>query len=189
MLVPHTLLADPGGQVELAGIDLNLLGAILVVIVLVHAAMRHMHRHEGRKANKSNRVHLDLDRLPELVDACFGGITEADEPNHQHGWVAMAANKQGRRAINAVFPDIHIEWRFHNDCRWLGWGEFSLNVADVAHTMRNHRLPIEIVRTADLDAATPEALAFLLAMAAKREGVRVACESEGRLTIYASQAQ
>jgi hypothetical protein len=149
--------------------------------------MRHMHRHEGRKANKSNRVHLDLDRLPELVDACFGGITEADEPNHQHGWVAMAANKQGGRAINAVFPDIHIEWRFHNDCRWLGWGEFSLNVADVAHTTRNHRLPIEIVRTADLDAATPEALAFLLAMAAKREGVRVACESEGRLTIYASR--
>jgi hypothetical protein len=44
-----------------------------------------MHRHEGRKANKANRVHLDLDRLPELVDACFGGITEADEPNHQHG--------------------------------------------------------------------------------------------------------
>jgi hypothetical protein len=90
----------------------------------------------------------------------------------------MAANRQGRTAINAVFPDIHIEWRFHKDCRCLGWGEFSLNVADIAHTMRNHRLPIEIVRTADLDAATPEALAFLLAMAAKREGVRVACESE-----------
>src|SRR4029078_9752056 len=103
MLVPHTLLADPGGQVERAGIDLTLLGAILVVMVLVHAAMRHMHRHEGRKANKSNRVHLDLERFPELVDACFGGITEADEPNHEHGWVAMAANKQGRRAINAVY--------------------------------------------------------------------------------------
>jgi len=84
-------------------------------------------------------------------------------------------------------PTSTIEWRFHNDCRWLGWGEFSLNVADIAHTMRNHRLPIETVRTADLDAATPEALAFLLAMAAKREGVRVACESEGRLTIYASR--
>jgi hypothetical protein len=101
----------------------------------------------------------------------------------------MAANKQGRTAINAVFPDIHIEWRFHNDCRCVGWGEFSLNVADLAHTVRNHRMPIELTGTADLDAATPEALAFLLAMAAKREGVRVACESEGRLTIYASKAQ
>ena len=37
MLVPHTLLADPGGEVELAGINLNLLGAILVVILLVTA--------------------------------------------------------------------------------------------------------------------------------------------------------
>jgi hypothetical protein len=37
--------------------------------------------------------------------------------------------------------------------------------------MWNHRLPIEIVGTAGLDAATPEAHAFLLAMAPKREGI------------------
>jgi hypothetical protein len=34
MLVPHTLLADPGSEITLAGIDLNLLGAILNVILL-----------------------------------------------------------------------------------------------------------------------------------------------------------
>ena len=34
MLVPHTLLGDPGSEITLAGIDLNLLGAILNVILL-----------------------------------------------------------------------------------------------------------------------------------------------------------
>jgi hypothetical protein len=37
MLVPHTLLADPGAEITLAGVDLNLLGAILNVVLLVIA--------------------------------------------------------------------------------------------------------------------------------------------------------
>jgi hypothetical protein len=37
MLVPYTSLADPGSEVTLAGIHLNLLGAILNIILLAIA--------------------------------------------------------------------------------------------------------------------------------------------------------
>jgi hypothetical protein len=47
MLLPHTMLADPTKEVELAGIDLNLLGAVLNIGLLLAAYL--LLRDRGRE--------------------------------------------------------------------------------------------------------------------------------------------
>ncbi len=50
MLVPNTLLADPGKEVQIAGIDLNLLGAIGNVVLLA-VALALLHRSRAAAQN------------------------------------------------------------------------------------------------------------------------------------------
>jgi len=54
MLVPHTLLADPGSEVTLVGIDLNLLGAIFNVVLLAISFV--LLRSDHGKASASTRA-------------------------------------------------------------------------------------------------------------------------------------
>jgi hypothetical protein len=115
----------------------------------------------------------------------IGEMCEALFEGKHHGFVAVSASDRGRRAVEAVFPGAHIEWRFHAD-NALGWGEFSLNVIDCT-VLPGHRLPLEITHGASLHDATPDALAYLLAMGVRRQGVCVALiDADGHASIFKS---
>jgi hypothetical protein len=80
----------------------------------------------------------------------------------------MYAAAKGRECIDALFPRAHIEWK--DDCPMpREWRAFSINLPDVVAATET-RLPLEITRGANLDEATPDALAFLLAMGVRRQG-------------------
>ena len=148
-----------------------------------------MNRHRRRKT-KALRVKPDasfgatISQIGEMCDVIFYGVNPNDKAG-ENGWVEIYASASGRKAVEAVFPNAHIEWRFHDDSNPLGWWEFVLNLPGVAAALPMHHLPLEITNGADLDKATPDALAFLLAMAAKRQGVRVAVQmSDGKVSIF-----
>jgi hypothetical protein len=61
------------------------------------------------------------------------------------------------------------------------WHGFDLNLPDVVATMET---TLEITGGANLDKATPDQLAFLLAAGVSRQGGRSAIYSNGRLEIY-----
>jgi hypothetical protein len=67
------------------------------------------------------------------------------------------------------------------------WRAFSINLPDVVAATET-LLPLEITRGADLDEATPDALAFLLAMGVKRQGGRCAAWRGGCLEMYVPHA-
>jgi hypothetical protein len=160
-----------------------------------------MNRHERRKT-KALSVKPDasfratIRQVGEMCDVIFYGVDPNDfigiDPNDEapndeageHGWVFIYASASGRKAVEAVFPNAYIAWRFYDDSYPLGWWEFVLNLPEVAAATMHH-LPLEITRGAELDQATPDALAFLLAMAAKRQGARVAVHmSDGKISIF-----
>jgi hypothetical protein len=118
---------------------------------------------------KQLRFQLPIQDIPQVVDALLIGLPD--------GWVEISANERGRTAIEAVFPDAYIAWRdpgkgFPEE--WLG---FTLNLPDVASRTKHHLPPIN---NTPLDDARPDALAFLLAIAAKNQGVRSGIWRENR---------
>jgi hypothetical protein len=117
-----------------------------------------------------------------MVDAVFIGVQ--DDP----GWVEMYASAKGREYINALFPKAHIAWA--DDCGAMPpreWRAFSINLPDAVAATET-RLPLEITRGANLDEATPDALAFLLAMGVCRQGGRCAAWRGSHLNIHVPQA-
>ena len=104
------------------------------------------------------------------------------------GWVEMYAGAKGRECINALFPKAHIAWADdRSEMLPREWRAFSINLPDVVAATET-RLPLEITRGANLDEATPDALAFLLAMGARRQGARCAAWRKDHLDIYVPQA-
>jgi hypothetical protein len=118
-----------------------------------------------------------------MADALF----EGNHDDEQHGWVAMAANQKGRECIEALFPDACIAWRDPGEGLPNDWRGFDLNLPDVIAATTT-KLPLEITRGADLNAANPDALAFLLATGVNRQGGRSAVWREGRMEIYVPPA-
>jgi hypothetical protein len=116
-----------------------------------------------------------------LVDAIFDGNREMP------GWVIMAANAKGRECINALFPQGHIAWRATDPALPKDWRGFNINVPDVVATTET-KLPLEIIKGADLDYATPEALGLLLAMGVNRQGGNAACVKNGKLEIFKARS-
>jgi hypothetical protein len=139
-----------------------------------------MNRAERRRAaataRKSKSFKLDAADLPHNADALFRG-----EPS---GWVSMAANPKGRHCIEKVFPKAYIEWRDPGDGSPSDWQGFSLHVPEVAALPAPNNLP-PITGDVPLDEAQPDALAFLMAIAAKDQGARAALvKSDGSIEIY-----
>ena len=115
-------------------------------------------------------LRTSLQDLPNHADAVFWGSAE--------GWVNIAARPSGQRAVEAVLPEVHIPWRdvqtvlpstFPND-----WRETTINLPEIAALPVLHNLPERLLILADLDNATPDALGFVMAIAAKDQGVRAA---------------
>jgi hypothetical protein len=127
------------------------------------------------KRRKAKSFQASIGQIAELCDVTFQGVDPKDDKEGRHGWVTICASKKGQRAVEAVFPSAHIEWRYHAD-NALGWAEFSINLPDVAGAGPDHRLPLEITGGVSLDDALPDILAFLLAMAARDQGARVAVQ-------------
>jgi hypothetical protein len=133
------------------------------------------------KKSRTKRIMLKGSDVVNMVNAVFFGSDD-------QGWVEMYADAKGRECVNALFPKAHIEWK--DDCGEAfprEWRAFSINLPDVIAATET-RLPLEITRGANLDEATPHALAFLLAMGAKRQGARCAVWHDGRHDIYVPHA-
>ena len=140
-----------------------------------------MNTHARRKAAKVQIKHIKMTPA-ELYESC--DVVVRALPNDPN-WTHIAANEDGRAAIEALFPETIFQWRDHPEDRYpIGWLQSSINLPDaVAHTP--HRLP-PITGGAPLDEAMPEALAFLLAIGATDQGAR-ACHwsgDDGRPHIY-----
>jgi hypothetical protein len=105
------------------------------------------------------------------------------------GWVEMYASAKGRECIDALFPQAHIAWA--DDCGEemlsRGWRAFSINLPDVVAATET-RLSLEITGAANLDEATPDALAFLLAYSVRWHGGRSAAWRKDHLVVYVPQA-
>jgi hypothetical protein len=154
-----------------------------------------MNRHERRKAKAlrpEKTFSATFEQIREMCDALFHGMDPDDmsgEHKGQHGWVDISTSDKGRQAIEAVFPNAVIEWRHPSD-NLLGWAEFTINVPRLAAGLPVHHLPLEITKGDDLNQSTPDALAFLLAMAAKRQGARVAVQmQDGTVDFFVPQIQ
>ena len=124
-----------------------------------------MNRKERRKAKlKGKRFELAVTDIPNMVDAMFRGTGD--------GWVTIAANAKGRQCVEQVFPDAHIAWRDPGDLGFPAgdWQGFDLNLPDVASATRHNLPPVN--GSTPLDAARPDAVAFVLAYAAQVQGAR-----------------
>ena len=135
---------------------------------------------ERLMSKKTRTCRVTLSEVADMVDAIFIGNRD------EHGWVTMWANAKGCGCINALFPQDEIEWYDDRTPQVpCDWHNCELNVPEAALTMEN-RLPLEITMDADLDAATPDALAFLLACGVKRQGGRSAVyfDRAARVEIY-----
>jgi hypothetical protein len=141
------------------------------------------------KRRKAKSFQASIGQIAELCDVLFRGVDPKDDKEVRPGWVRICASKKGQRAVEAVFPSAHIEWRYYTD-NALGWAEFSINLPEVAGAGPDHRLPLEITGGVSLDDALPDVLAFLLAMAAQRQGARVAVEDcTGIINFYSGAEQ
>ena len=117
-----------------------------------------------------------------------GSISPRDIPNmadllcvvepRGRGAVTVLANAHGRDAVKRVFPVTRISWESNASGMPLDWLHAALNVPALASS-GGHGLPREVYGDAALDEATPEALAFLLAIAVKDQGARAAVWDEG----------
>jgi hypothetical protein len=138
-----------------------------------------MNRKKRRKAKlKGKRFELAVTDIPNMVDALFQGRGD--------GWVIIAANAKGRQCVEQVFPDARIAWRDPGDGFPEDWQGFDLNLPDVASATRHNLPPIYGGRT--LDEATPDAVAFVLAFAAKNQGARsMLLKEDGSADIYAGK--
>jgi hypothetical protein len=133
-----------------------------------------------KKKLKAKRFALTRTDIPNMVDAIFHGRGD--------GWVVIAANAKGRQCIEQVFPNAHIAWRdpdpadnFPED-----WRGFDLNLPDVASATRHDLPPIYDV---PLDEARPDALAFVLAIAARNQGARsMLVKQDGSTDIFVDEA-
>ena len=112
---------------------------------------------------KPRKFKAKLADIPNLADAVFEGDHEMP------GWVIMAVNTKGRECVEALFPQAHIAWRDAGPCFPADWQGFKINGAN-------------------LDEASPEALAFLLAAGVKHQGGRSALLKNGRLEIFTPHA-
>jgi hypothetical protein len=124
---------------------------------------------------KGKVLRASPDAIYQMVDAFMQGLSD--------GWVFVGANARGRKCTEAVFPDNSIKWRDPGDGWPADFRGFSFNLPDLESTTR-HRLR-DIWGDTWLDDATPDALAFVLAMAAKHQGARVALvKGDGKLEIF-----
>jgi hypothetical protein len=106
-------------------------------------------------------------------------ITPADVPNiadvlcicepRGGGAVSVIANQLGRDCLHRIFPTWDIPWE-RNVTGFPGdWLQAIFDVPRLAHG--THNLP-PITGNAVLEEATPKALTFLIAIAAKYQGAR-----------------
>jgi hypothetical protein len=119
--------------------------------------------------------------IPNLADAVFAGDDEMP------GWVIMAVNKKGQECVEALFPEAHIAWRDAGPGFPADWQGFKINLPNVVAHAGPNKLP-DITGGANLDEASPEALAFLLAAGVKHQGGRPALLRNGRLEIFRTHA-
>jgi hypothetical protein len=127
------------------------------------------------------RKHITIDvqkELPHMIDALFVGNPD------KLGWVQMEVNDKGRACVEALFPEGHIAWGKPGNVVPADWHGFEINVPGVVANTET-KLPLEITRGADLNKATPDALAFLLAIGVKDQGGRAAVvRDDGHLEIF-----
>jgi len=119
--------------------------------------------------------------LLNMVDAVFEGDHEMS------GWVDIAVNTRGRECVEALFPQAYIAWRDARPGFPADWRGFTINVPDVVSQAGPNKLP-DITGGANLDEATPEALAFLLAAGVKHQGGRSGLLRYGRMEIFTPHA-
>jgi hypothetical protein len=93
----------------------------------------------------------------------------------------MSASPKGVGAINKVFEGDHINWDQADRRSKLpdDWREFEINVPDFIRNTEaigkfKHKVKLAITGGMDLRVASPNSLAFLLAVSAKDQGVRAA---------------
>ncbi|MGC2081612.1 MAG: hypothetical protein WA728_37455 [Xanthobacteraceae bacterium] len=135
------------------------------------------------KKSRTRWFEIKRSDITNMVDALFSGVQD------DSGWVEMYANVKGRECVNALFPKAHIAWA--DDCGEAfprDWRAFLINLPDAVAVMET-RLPLEITSGADLDDATPDALAILIAIGVQRQGVRCAVwQHSGHYHVFAPHA-
>jgi hypothetical protein len=96
----------------------------------------------------------------------------------------MTANAKGRECVNALFPNAKIAWREQDPADPPGWLGFTINLPGVVAGLSTTKLPLDITKGANLDDATPDQLALILATGVKRQGGRSAVSRNGKLEIF-----
>src|SRR6516162_9002239 len=122
----------------------------------------------GYRMVKSRRLQLSPKDILQVVDVVCSGEDDS--------WVSIIANQRGRTAIEAIFPDLPIDWLEPPVGFPAEWRSVALDVPGLAN-QAEHLLP-RIYNDAPLDEASPDAVAFVLAMAAKIQGARGALFTE-----------
>jgi hypothetical protein len=132
-----------------------------------------------RRRRKAIKPSVTREEFTAMSDTLINGIAP-ERRGGEHGWACIFANTTGRTAIDAVFPGSGIHWWFNNGGSYFGedWATVLLNVPRVMAMFPNHRLPLEITNGANLNEATPDALAVLLAAGVRRQGARAAVLDE-----------
>jgi len=99
------------------------------------------------------------------------------------GWVEMYASRNGRRCVNELFPDAHINWKpLGSNPNGIPphWGAFEINLPDVC-AATTHR----IADIGDIVTASPTQLAYLIAISATNRGARSAIrDNRGGISIF-----
>jgi hypothetical protein len=114
----------------------------------------------------ASRFDLPLEELSRVADVMLRGSED------DLGWVEVRAGPRGREAIGAVFPGLPLEWHPVLDSFLpKDWRGVRLKLSTAALATPRHHLPAHL----PLDKAkTPEAFAFILAIAVKSQGLTAA---------------
>jgi len=144
--------------------------------------------------NRPRRFRMTNADIPIMVDAVFCGNPR------KPGWVEMYVNGEGRKYVNALFPEASIRWTPVNEPGhgydpahiidgMRDWEAFEMHLPDVAEQAGpNNLLPLN--GDTPLGQLTQEQLASLLAISVKHQGGRAAWfRSDGGLAIVTPKVQ
>jgi len=124
---------------------------------------------------KSQAFTMKLGDLPNMVDAVFDGDRKS------HGWVLMFANAKGCNHVDALFPQVQIEWHEVGPGFPANWRGVKVNLPEAVSSTQTN-LPLEVIPAGrTIDDSTPDQLALLLAFGVRRDGGRAATVSGLRI--------
>jgi hypothetical protein len=134
--------------------------------------MAEKRRSKRQRLNPPHRtVDLKLGELPLVIDVLFTGLI-----GDLLGHVVASASPLGRKAVEEVFPDAHIQWRSQHVKQFPDdWMEFDFPLRDlIEYGPIRHSLDRRLIESKPLDEVSAEQFALLMAFATKDQGARSA---------------